>query len=277
MSYEFGPNGNYVYTYDNLQWDPSIPRSIGAILTAGPSSNIFIPSYFDSEEDALAVKWSFIDDGSVYAVQFTDKGAYDDGTGWVAYAVVEVFDNVIPTQFGSVSVQALNPNATDPYTGDLPYVNFTLQINEEGTPAYTSALHVGYQIWDPVSGTPLQAYATTITNDFYETDTRTYPTVMDGVVEMLYGRLIGGYTVNSFLGIGDMVTSFTINGIIYGTDVVNGWQYRVYRQAGPYHVILPMSAVIGPDALKLTDNDIVVWKYGGYYAPDLFPATIQPW
>jgi hypothetical protein len=269
--------GAYVYTYDELEWVSDDVRSTNATLLTGPSSDGVTPSYFDSEADALAVEWSFIDDSSVHVVQFTDKGAYDDGTGWVAYAYVEIFDSVTPTQFGSVSIQALNPNATNPYVNDKTYVNFTLQINEDADPAtYTSVPHVGYQVWDPASGS-LQTYATTITSDFYETDTRSYPDVMDGVVEMLYSRIIGGYTPVFLPGVGDGVQSLTVGGIAYANDEIQGWQYRVYRQVGQIHTMLPMSSVVGPDAFKLTKDDIVVWKYGKYSVANQFPATIEPW
>jgi hypothetical protein len=262
MSYEFGPNGNYVYTYDNLQWDPSIPRSASVSLTAGPSANQgATPSYFNSEADALAVEWSYINDNSVSVVQFTDIGAFNDGTGWAAYAVIEIFDSVTPTQSGSVSIQALNPHATNPATGLSAYVNFTLQINEEGTPAYTAASQIEYQIWNPGSGIPNAVFATTNASDFNETDTRTYPTVMDGVVEMLYGGLIGGCTPSYTPGSGDNVTSFTINGINYPNTATNFWQYRVYRRAGSAFSEVSMSLVVGPDAFKLMPGDRVVWNY----------------
>jgi hypothetical protein len=280
MSYEqISGSPYYQYTYDNLQCDASTPRTAEAYLIAGPATSYDLPSYFNTEEDALAVKWSFIDDSSVYVVQFSDTVAYQDivSGGWVAYAVVDIFDSVTPTQFGSVSIQALNPNATDPDSGENAYVNFTLQINEDGTPpAYTSVPHIGYQVWDPGNiGTSFQAYATTSTTDFYETDTRTYPTVMDGVVQMLYQKIIGAYVPGFGIGLGDNVTSLTVNGTPYpnvGTTRV--WLYRVYRQTGPFYTMLPMSSVVGPDAPKLIEGDIVVWRYGDYNDQNLFPATI---
>jgi hypothetical protein len=276
MSYEEISSPYYKYTYDDLQWVSDDVRSASAQLIAGPAANFGTPSYFDTEEDALAVKWSFIDDSSVYVVQITPS-ALNDGIGWLAYAEVDIFDSVTPTQFGAVSIQALNPNAIDPNTGENAYVNFTLQINEED-PLYTKVPNIGYQIWDPGSGTSLQAYSTTITGDFYETDTRSYPTVMDGVVEMLYNQLIGAYVPDFNTGLGDVVTSFTVNQKAWpnvGTTEV--WLYRVYRQVGQYYTILPMSSVVGPDAPKLIEGDIVVWRYGDYYDPNLFPATIKSW
>jgi hypothetical protein len=278
-SYELGASG-YVYTYDDLPWAGRAPRTASAYLTAGPSADEETPSYFDSEADALAVKWSFIDDRSVYVVQFTDKGAYQDTGGWVAYAVVEIFDSVTPTQFGAVSIQALNPNATDPHSGENSYVNFTLQINEEGTPAYTSAPHIGYQVWDPASGTSAQVYTTTDANDFYETlePARTYPNLLDGVYDMKFNEfLIDDYTFGFIDGIGYNVQSMVVDSINYVNNARMGWQYRIYRQVGQYHVALAMSTVVGPDAPKLIEDDIVVWKYAPYDNPNLFPAAIQAW
>jgi hypothetical protein len=270
-SYELGPSG-YVYTYDDLHWSGGV---VTARLIAGPSANGTTPSYFNNQADALAVEWSFINDSSVYVVQL-NTGAENLGPGWRAYAEVEIYDIVTPTQFGSVSIQALNPNATDPDNGEKAYVNFTLQINEE-KPEYTSAAHVGYQIWIPNTTSSNQAYATTITSDFYETDMRSYPTVMDGVVEMLYSSLINQYTPFYTPGLGDGVEAFTIGGTTYANNAREGWQYRVYRQVGQFYTILPMSSVVGPDAVKLLKDDIVVWKFGIYGDPDLFEAVVLSW
>ena len=274
-SYELGTSG-YVYTYDELEWDGT-PRSADVYLMAGPSSDGETPSYFTTEADALAVEWSFIDDSSLHVVQFTETGADNWGDGWFAYAEVKILDCVTPTQFGAVSIQALNPDATDPNTGEKAYVNFTLQINEESPVTYISAANVGYIVYDPAGGF-LQAYAdTTSAGDFYETDLRTYPTIMDGVVEMLYSRLIGGYTYYNVPDLGDTVSSLTVNEQQYVNNDKIGWQYSVYRQVGQYYTMLPMSSVVGPDAFKLLKNDIVVWKYDSYYNLNLFPATIQSW
>jgi hypothetical protein len=276
-SYELGSRG-YIYTYDDLRWTGNSPRVVTAELYTGPSADGVTPSYFNTSADAEAVEWSFIDDGSVYVVEFTNTMALNDGNGWLAYAEVNIYDCVRPTQFGAVSIQALNPNATDPYTEEKAYVNFTIQINEEDQ-KYTRAVHIGYQVWDPAGGppNPLQGYATTETNDFHETGRRTYPTVMDGVVRMLMNGWIGLYVPVYNPGLGDTVQSLTVNGRSYENNEKIGWQYRVYRQVGQFYTMLPMSSVVGPDAFKLIDDDIVVWKYDNYHNLNLFPATIKSW
>ena len=191
-SYELGSSG-YRYLYNNLSFDGGLIDV--QYLEVGPSSDGVTPSYFDTQADAAAVEWSFIDDGSVYVVQI-EAAPFNDGTGWLSRAEVYIQDVVTPTQFGSVSIQALNPNAIDPNSGEKAYVNLTLQINEDSPATYTSAGNVRYVLYDPADPRGVASadiYATTNANDYYEDDNRSYPTGTDGVYEMWENRLIDDY------------------------------------------------------------------------------------
>jgi hypothetical protein len=53
-----------------------------------------------------------------------------------------------------------------------------------------------------------------------------------------------------------------------------GWQYRVYRNAGTQHNAVALSEFVGADSFMLRSGDIVLWKYAEFESPDLFPDSI---
>jgi hypothetical protein len=204
----------------------------------------------------------------VASAQISYSGSYDAGNNeWVADAVVEFAD---PHEFGSITIKALNPSPNS--FGASAY--FTFVVNEL-TPSYTRAIDVDLRVYDP-AGAVNTATVNVNSNDFYETDQRSYPTIFDGVVEALYARIIDRYTPRYSPGLGDIVDAFVIDGATYQNSGLFGWQYRVYRQIGNtgYYAVVPLSENMGPDAFKVLDNDVIIWKYGTYGDPNLFDVYV---
>jgi hypothetical protein len=258
-------------------WFTYLP-SVGATQTlhAIPADSNYLPTGFDSPADANGVIWSIVTDGNITSAGFTGQGNNANlyGYGYEAFANVVIKDS---TEFGAVCIQAVNP-ATD------AAVDFTIVQNEQASPpTYTSVQKVNLQIFDPSSGTPNHDNVTVNSNDYYETFTRTYPTGVDSIYEAWLNGVIDTDSIQFYYGIGDSVTSITIDSNQYdngdnipGTTNPGFWQYRIYRQAGPTFVVVPLSAVVGADSIKLQESDIVMWKFGEYTDTKLFPSETQP-
>jgi hypothetical protein len=236
------------------------------------------PSFFDSSADVMAVAWNIILDtppSLSNAVSFSVEPLEVDTDQWLADVTVTLPND---GSFGSLSVKATNPGAGTT-------TNVTLVRNEADDPSdytYTSADLIAVQVYDPGSTAVYSADQMVVQNiDFYETppNIRSFPTGLDGLSHAwLYAGLRTGVTAIDYQYVsntGDFVQSMTIDGTEYPTTGTKGWQYRVYRNAGTQHDVVPLSEFVGADSFMLRSGDIVLWKYAEFESPGLFPDSIQ--
>jgi hypothetical protein len=271
-----------LYAYDDNLYTPFLTY----VLNNGDVTQVFYispaivqapdapPTFFDSESDAMAVSLDIILDTppSISGATITDKEAYEiDTDQW--FLAVEV---TIPadTSFGSLSVRATNPNAVP---ADDAYINVSI-ARQEATPwSYTSVGRIETRIYDPASTAYYGATSMTVDNtDFYENPLMSFPTGLDGLFHAFYYGGISGnvqsITTDYWAGTGTYVDTMTINGVLYnGKTGVDGWQYRVYDAR---HNMIPLSGYVGADVIKLIAGDIVVWKFGTFDDPNLFPDPL---
>jgi hypothetical protein len=235
------------------------------------------PSFFDSESDALAVSFDIILDSapsmSLSGASISDKVAYEfDTDQWFLEVEVTIAND---SSFGSLSVKATNPGAVPV---DDAYTNVTI-ARQEATPwQYTSVNSVEVRIYDPASTDYYGATGMTVANtDFYEDpDLMSFPTGLDGLYHAYYyGGIrdnVQNITTQFLSGTGTYVYSMTINGATYAIrEGSTGWQYRVYDVR---HFMVPLYEFVFADAIKLQLGDIIVWKYGSFDDPDLFPSYL---
>ena len=131
---------------------------------------------------------------------------------------------------------------------------------------------VDLQIVDPADDEVKDGEANSIYASNH-TDSRSYVTVYDALVQMQTMGLIGGYSDPY----GGYIQSITVDGISYAASGSDGWQYRVYQYnlfTDRYEMV-PMSEVLGIVDMDITAYvDIVQWRYGSFYDADLFPDSI---
>lgn len=237
-------------------------------------------SPFDTPADALAVDWNISAPG--YYVDAEYYEAY--GSGYAACINIMVgyyFDEDYNLVIGDPEVGPVVVTATNPATNAT--IDFNIVANQN--PAiYTLAEDVIFQVVDPSTSLINDGSGDVYANDYSSKfDVRSFPTVMDSVVRMMYsssGSVIEAYDVSPY---GDYVKSMKVNNVNYieyyddVNEVFIGWQYRVYRDSdgdGTYDLV-PLSASIGADSFVLLEGDLVQWRYGDM---DLvtFPATVTP-
>jgi hypothetical protein len=175
--------------------------------------------------------------------------------------------------YGSLSVMVEN-TATGVTT------NVTIVRQEGGTPTYTSVNGIDVRVVDPLSGTVYSADQMAVQAvDYHEDTDRTFPTGLDGIRHAdlyvpAFKTDVTGITYDYVPNLGDYVDSMTVNGTAQSTTDTEGWQYRVYRDTGTRHDMVPLSEVVGADSLMLRVGDILLWKYAAFDTPNLFPSFI---
>ena len=258
------------------------------------------PSYFDDDTDADAATYAVSLDTpvSLSAPETVDKSPapLGDNTDWV-----EWFEATLPDDgsFGSFSLLLTNPNAG---SGCDNHINATILRNEATPWQYTSAGPIEVRIYNPASADVPRAasgdyyYASGIVaqnTDFYEYQLRSFPTALDGTKNALdytdINKNVTDYDIQPTdqdpyyaSAFGYFVNSLTIDGVEYPTkqDVEIGWLYRVYREGAELgkadlKAIVPLSSVVDSSSFMLRPDDVVVWRYGEYDDPDLFPPYLD--
>jgi hypothetical protein len=276
-------NGVFTVTTDNY--------APYGIFDAVPENAYYLPTFFDSYADATnGVTWSILDAGGGLdgTVDFDYTDAISIGTNeWAAEAGVFSYDENAE-YYGSANVRVTN-NATG------ASVDLTLVVNEyEESITYTEAENVKVRIdvpadyedpnGNPISPgpTPFRSFGLTVgSGDFGEIDTRTFPTVLDALVQAFTTHHNEPYptpapTFDAYTPYGDFIDSITLNGNPYSNQGNSGWQYRVYRSQndGTVYYIVPLAERVGAGDFMVQDGDLIIWRYGDYNAPGLFPDQL---
>ena len=257
------------------------------------------PSYFDDEDGAAAATYAVSLDTAPSLSAPTDVSLMPvqwDENEWLAWFTVTLPQD---GSFGSLSLLLTNPSAD---VGGENHINATILRNEATPWQYTSAGPIEVRIYDPVSTDVPRAasgdyyYASGIVAqniDFEEYQLRSFPAALDGTVNaLLYTDINKNVTHYEILptdqdpyyasAFGYFVNSLTIDGVEYPTkqDVEIGWLYRVYREGAELgkadlKAIVPLSSVVDSSSFMLRPDDVVVWRYGEYDDPDLFPQYLD--
>lgn len=248
--------GYQAYTYNVAQ------SYAYAYLQVVPADVNYTPTYFSSASDADNVNWSIISDGELSSAVIFSQGNVQIATGqYLAYAEVLLTD---PTEYGAATVRSANP-----VTGAK--VDFTFAVDED-SPSYVSASNITVKVYEPNQANPNQGTFTTVNaGEYYAiSHQHTYPTVLDALSVAQQNNVIDFYHTVDYMWLGDFVDEIDLNNNDYPNSGNYGWQYRVYRNS----LVVPMSEDMGANAFKLLDGDVILWKYGLYNAPGLFPPTI---
>lgn len=248
--------GYQAYTYNVAQ------SYAYAYLQVVPADVNYTSTYFSSASDADNVNWSIISDGELSSAVIFDQGNVKIATGqYYAYAEVLLTD---PTEYGAATVRAVNP-----VTGAK--VDFTFAVDED-TPSYVSASNITVKVYEPNQANPNQGTFTTVNaGEYYAiSHQHTYPTVFDALSVAQHNNVIDFFNTVNYIGLGDFADEIDLNNNDYPNIGYSGWQYRVYRNS----LVVPMSEDMGANAFKLLGGDVILWKYGSYSAPGLFPPTI---
>jgi hypothetical protein len=282
MSYDLS-RGDWTYTYVLDSGDTEAHIYVGPALQV-PSGSLY-PTYFTDEEDAetFASKFAssiecFYDDGIPLGATVEYAAAYEVNPGdWGVEAVV-----VIPADrsYGAISAQIRNVNG-----GDNAFTNIAIDRNPPSPPPVNTAAGVTLEIYNPSTGAIYSSGAHDIlSNTYYETPIRAYPTAMDATFASWYNSyipntILSGITNNTAVGVGDYIESMTLEGNTYaGTAVTSegryeAWAYGVYRgNAVSGYIRVDVGKYAYPDGYRDFDGDLIIWKYGSL---SIDPATFS--
>ncbi|MDR2360062.1 MAG: DUF4430 domain-containing protein [Oscillospiraceae bacterium] len=229
------------------------------VVPAEPAPD-YTPTYFDSKPDAEAVEWEL-----VTAMDVTIPSPLPSPTG-KEIARDQYYSQLAITvpagsDVGPASFLATNPNAG---SGGYPSTNITLVATDRTNPdkANTTVENIVYQIFEPnASGVTILHSGTLPTVTAADNhDSRSYVTVLDGMGQSKTAGIVNNYAVAA-----GYLSSITVNGNTYTASGNDGWQYRVYNLSnGTYTVDSTNSTIFGAGDYKMSDNQLVQWRYGGY-------------
>lgn len=262
----------YLIATSNTPYTQIVAKGDSTYLSVSPSNDYYTATGFDTEEDAMKVKWSLVQ-GSTSGVELGEASVLETADG--KYISTIPVDVTLVARAGCASIEAK--------LSDTCYVNLTIIVNNYTLPA----CNVQYRIY-PEGGMTTQAPAKSgrilaLTSNSYQ-GTMHYPNVADSIAKLKQDNIIDGYDIVKDTS--KALYSYYLNSMIVDEQTYSshsdeayqyyGWQYRVYDRRGK---IIKMSEYVGIDECELRYGNTIVWQFGKYGEitfPERLPALGAP-